>query len=253
VTLSPKQERDLMRSMGWWRTWDTEYFSRRFKFGSARTKRLLADLIERGLIERVKPGMLQRTSSPSSEERKIEKVGRKATYRITEAGHRLAAKSLLKRIPLAKADLIVAELIERAKAINARPELMMGVTEIRVFGSYMRRKRTTVLDVDIAVSFYRKPGPDRNKWHAERVRATAPEWIARDVNNGWGELEVQRLLKGGNRYLHMCDWEHLKEQDHMRVRGRVIFSAKPEEIACRTGSRDGGPSAPAVCPAGRGS
>jgi predicted nucleotidyltransferase len=229
--LSAKQERDLMRDMGWWAHRDAEYFSRRFQFGPTRTKRLIVYMIERRLIERVQIGMSDRNYERPYV-RKIEKVERKATYRITDAGQRLAAKSLLKRIPLAKADLIVADVRERAKAINARPELMMGITEIRVFGSYMRRRRTTVLDVDIAVTYYRKPGP-RTKWHAERVRATAPYWIARDPYNDWGEREVKRLLKASNRYLHMMDWDLLKYQDHLRIRGRVIFRAAPEEIASR--------------------
>lgn len=203
----------------------------RLKCGPAQTKRLIADLVERGLIERIKSGMIERGEL---EPLKIPlKVGRKPTYRITDAGHRLAAKSMLKRIPRAKAEQIVADLIERAKAINARPELLYGVTEILAFGSYVG-DAATVGDIDVALTYHRKAdGKEAGRWNDERVEATASDSVQRDFMKSlrWGHDEVKQLLKARNRYLQFAAVDVLEQAHFKDAQTRVIFSAKPEDIA----------------------
>jgi hypothetical protein len=61
---------------------------------------------------------------------------------------------------------------ERAKAINARDDLLCGISELRLYGSMLDPKVETVGDVDVAYElFYKQPPPGkrRSEWHIERA------------------------------------------------------------------------------------
>ena len=81
----------------------------------AKAQMLVDEMMKRGWLERTKVG----------------------GYDCTYAGRSLALASLLKPIPRATADEIVADLVDRARAINANPDLLTWVKQLRVFGSYI--------------------------------------------------------------------------------------------------------------------
>src|SRR5262245_8680920 len=81
-------------------------------------------------------------------------------YSAGPAAPRLINVRFIKRIDRAKADALVAGLIERAKEINQDNRFVLRVTELRVFGSYIEPDKADLCDVDIAFAVEVKPGFD---------------------------------------------------------------------------------------------
>jgi hypothetical protein len=74
----------------------------------------------------------------------------KPWYEFTDAAARLVNAKMIKRISRAKANLYVAELLQRADDINANPDLLYRVKRITAFGSYIT-DAADLGDIDIAV------------------------------------------------------------------------------------------------------
>jgi hypothetical protein len=131
-------------------------------FGS-KAKAVLAELFKRGWMVKGK------RDGRHSEPKKV------AIVSLTQSGKQSRAASLQKRFPRAVGEKIVAELVERARAINARDDLLCGVLELRLFGSMLDPKMETLGDVDVAFSLYRKEPPAGKKWtdwNIERAKAS---------------------------------------------------------------------------------
>jgi len=140
-------------------------------------------------------------------------------YALTDQGVRLGATRMLKRIPRAKADEMVAELIERARAINANSELLHWVLELRAFGSYITTS-PDLGDVDIAFQLERRP-VEGNWIEANRKRAVASGKHVRWPNDlTYGGQEVLLLLKGRNQHLTLHEVEEL---DRLKFETRVTY------------------------------
>jgi len=178
-------------------------------------KKMLAELIKRGLIEKLKQGN-PRFHNPC--------------YDVTEEGQRFAITKWIPRISRAKGEEIVKALIERAEAINANPNLICMVSEIRLFGSMLDPKAETVGDVDVAYDLTRREHPDGLdwiKWNQQRCERFSgrknPDFIFQIC---YGEAEVERLLKGRVRSLSLHPKRDLDAiAKKFRVKSRIIFSA----------------------------
>lgn len=114
-------------------------------------------------------------------------------------------QSFAPRINRAKADKVVAALIERANAINARTDLAYHVVLIHVFGSYLT-DTDDLGDVDICAVI--EQWPDLHK------RRLSREAINTD------KREVGKLLTGGDRYLHLGadELESLQEMGVTKIK-----------------------------------
>ena len=95
----------------------------------------------------------------------------KPWYEFTDAAVRLVNAKMIKRINRAKADLYVAELLQRADDINANPDLLYRVKRITAFGSYIT-DTADLGDIDIAVELECKI-PEGQRIEANRARAKA--------------------------------------------------------------------------------
>ncbi len=76
-------------------------------------------------------------------------------YALSERGLRLAAASTGKPIPREKAEQLLAELLERARAIN-QGDSWYRVSQIELFGSLLDPTRETVNDIDLVNRLSRK-------------------------------------------------------------------------------------------------
>ena len=75
-------------------------------------------------------------------------------YRVTDEGHAVGMKTLVPRMSRDKAETLLKEALERIAKVNADPELLLWVTEARVFGSYL----TDTDDLgDLAIKLDRRP------------------------------------------------------------------------------------------------
>src|SRR5262249_16987763 len=84
-------------------------------------------------------------------------------FQVSSLGVRLANVQLVPRIPRAKAEKIVADMLARARVINDTPELLYWISKITVFGSFITDTKD-VGDIDISVEVKPKmgdPGMDR--------------------------------------------------------------------------------------------
>ena len=159
--------------------------------------------------------------------------GRRLFYKHGPHAARLIDALLLKRIPRAKADRLVADLIERAKAVNARPELFVGVATLRAFGSYIT-DAPDLGDIDIAVDLVRKEqGPKGSpretiEWNRARARASGRQSMSFVEEICYGDIEVRKLLKARVAYVSLHDGGELAR---LGVESRVLFEAKSESFA----------------------
>jgi hypothetical protein len=133
----------------------------------------------------------------------------KTSYKTTAAGDRLANANFTPRIDRAKANRIVDEFLQRVEAVNSSDELLMRVTEVRAFGSFITTA-SDLGDIDLAINLERKK-MSRKDWVAlSRARAQATGRQMRESNKVWyGEMEVKRLLKNRNPYLSLHKFEEL--------------------------------------------
>jgi predicted nucleotidyltransferase len=107
----------------------------------------------------------------------------------------------VKRITREKADVMVKQMLERVTEINSRDELVFRVKRVRAFGSYAG-DAPEVGDIDLAVEWEERY-PDRDVIELLLARADAS---GKSLNTymarlNYGEVEVDRLLKGRSPYI----------------------------------------------------
>jgi predicted nucleotidyltransferase len=127
--------------------------------------------------------------------------GTSSAFSITALGSRLCVARFVKRISRSKADALVKQMIERVSDINERDELVFLVKRVRAFGSYAG-DAPEVGDIDLAVEWEQRD-PDRDIIEQLLARADAS---GKSLNTymarlSYGELEVERLLKGRSPYI----------------------------------------------------
>jgi hypothetical protein len=136
---------------------------------------------------------------------------------LTQTGKQSRIVSLNKRFSRADGEAMVAELVERAKAINARDDLLCGISELRLFGSMLDPKAKTVGDADVAYElFYKQPPPGkrRSEWHIERAKQSGRNLQFREMIS-YGAIEVERLLKARRSRLSLMKMFHFEELQPM--------------------------------------
>lgn len=96
-------------------------------------------------------------------------------WELTSVGLRLAIEKKRKRIDRGKVDATIAELLRRARDINADPDRLHRVT-LRLFGSALEH-RQDFGDVDVAIAWHQRslPKQDRARLVAEFERRQ-PAW-----------------------------------------------------------------------------
>lgn len=152
-------------------------------------------------------------------------------YALSERGLRLAAASTGKPIPRAKAEQLLAELLDRAEAINLG-DSWYRVVQIELFWSLLDPGRETVNDIDLMVTL-------EPRYHtsdgAEQLAAMGKYRQTRTGKEG-GTLmqllsfpteELFKQLKAGKRAYQLLD---AASQDGLRARTacKVIFENRAE-------------------------
>jgi len=148
----------------------------------------------------------------------------KRCYGLTGASVRLANAKMIKRIDRAKADLYVAELLQRADDINANPDLLYRVKRITAFGGYIT-DAADLGDIDIAVELECKVPPEqRVKANQARAKAPGRKSLSFFEKDTFGEREVDLLLKGRNPYISLTYYDSLQR---LNTQTKVIYP-RPE-------------------------
>jgi predicted nucleotidyltransferase len=131
----------------------------------------------------------------------------------------------IKRIDRAKADALVAGLIERAKEINEDDRFVLRVTELRAFGSYIEPDKNDLGDVDIAFAVEVKPAFDAKDVTglSKRTQHFFPDIPPRNFLDFLflPRKVVLRTLKNRSPYLSLHPIEDLAK---IGVTGRTVFT-----------------------------
>jgi predicted transcriptional regulator len=150
---------------------------------------------------------------------------RRDLFSVTRKGAQFAASHLMPRINRAKADRLVAELLDRADAINANPDLLYRVVAIDAFGSYIR-KTDDLGDVDVLADLTFKdvhlvdpelPGKYIIAANEERALECGRWNLSEMDRRHYGEIEVQRLLKARNPYIALASRNNVEGARTRRI------------------------------------
>ena len=180
---SIKEVRDFFKKVGYSEV-GFEYATHLLKADEDTVKTLLDELINIGYM----------TKEPAYNEHTL------PYYQITINGQGLAKTLFLARIPLKKADEIYKLFLERVKEVNENDYYLVGVEQVILFGSYLKREED-IGDIDIATKLKIKDLPDMPQKLDERRKQ-----LKKGNSNFLNYLnaptyEVELFLKSKNRYL----------------------------------------------------
>jgi hypothetical protein len=152
-----------------------------------------------------------------------------AIVSLTQAGKQSRIARFNKPFPRDRGEIMITELVERATAINATDDLLLGISELRLFGSMLDPEVEMVGDVDVAFLLYRKEPPPSFKWVAwniQRANQAGREYLQDNDKMHYGEIEVKRLLRAGKSRISLEDMFHF---DLLKPvpKFKVIFKADP--------------------------
>jgi hypothetical protein len=153
----------------------------------------------RALVEQLlKDGIIE-VSDPFSDCRA------QVAYHPTVKGNAMRASRSVPRLNRAKAEKLVADFLRSVEEVNAHPDLLHWVTEVRVFGSYLNNS-DNLGEIDLAIKKERRP-------------ASGP------FSDAYPERLVALLLKGGSRHIAMHSIAELDE--NFEFGGKTIYTFAP--------------------------
>jgi hypothetical protein len=165
------------------------------RFGRKRTKALL----DAGLIERVPlEWPYKRTDA--------------LRYHLTTKGFALTLVRFVPRIDRAKADQIVEQFLQRVDQVNANPDYLMSVVEVRIFGSYIT-DAADFGDIDIARKL-------QGKWDNPEWTRRMREWQQRKGRDDGWEREVDLFIKARSPYISIHNVDELGRKGWQSVKVR---------------------------------
>ena len=135
----------------------------------------------------------------------------------------MRATRLVPRINRAKAEKLLADFLRSIEEVNAYPDLLHWVTEVRVFGSYLTNS-DDLGDIEIAIKNERRAFGDACVAMAEQNGKISG--TDRDMAF-YLDLLVARLLKGGSRYIWLHGVTELDE--NFDVEGKTIYTFAPPQ------------------------
>ncbi len=149
-------------------------------------------------------------------------------WNTTITGGALTMASFLKPISRARAEKLLAGVLERAGDYNADDAKLYVITEIAVFGSYLRPEATELGDLDLAVKFTgRRPDanePDTVFAYADASRRTFATLFA---TIAWPQTEMLQLLRNRSGYINV----HTEDITRFTDDWRVVYSHPPAEVS----------------------
>jgi predicted nucleotidyltransferase len=150
-------------------------------------------------------------------------------YVLAPTGLRLASASTGKPIPRARAELLLAELIERARQINA-DDTWSRVTRIEVFGSYLDASRATIGDIDLMITLadrYHFADFDAEmKAHSTYVFTRSKGGMSITAELSYPLHEIYVRLRNRRRCYGL-----LSDDEHARMRQRTEVKVVFEDVA----------------------
>jgi hypothetical protein len=160
-------------------------------------------------------GFLESRSGPHT-------AGGERAWNTTLAGGALTMASFLRPITRAKADALLAGVLERAAAYNSDDTKPYRITEIAVFGSYIRPDVTDFGDLDLAVTFGpRRPDSDSTDALLAHAHASGRRFNTFLDRLFFSREELLRTLRARSGYINV----HIEDIARFTDSSRVVFTA----------------------------
>ena len=125
-------------------------------------------------------------------------------YQPTIKKNNATATRFVARLNRAKAEKLLADFLQCVEEVNAHPDLLHWVTEVRVFGSYLTNS-DDLGEIDLVIKKERRPA-------------------SRSFTDAYPERLVALLLKGGSRYISLHDAAELDESSEFGRQTVYTFS-----------------------------
>ena len=126
-------------------------------------------------------------------------------YQPTSKGNAMRLARSTPRLNRAKADKLLADFLRSVEEVNARPDLLHWVTEVRVFGSYLN-DIDNLGEIDLAIKKERRPASG-------------------SFSDAYPDRLVARPLKGGSRYISLHGVAELDQ--NFEFGGETIYTFAP--------------------------
>ena len=126
-------------------------------------------------------------------------------YQPTSKGNAMRSARLVPRLNRAKADKLLADFLRSVEEVNAHPDLLHWVTEVRVFGSYLTNS-DDLGEICLVIKKERRRGSD-------------------SFTDPYPQRLVALLLKGGSRYISLHDAAELDESSEFG--GKTVYTFAP--------------------------
>lgn len=153
--------------------------------------------------------------------------GNETVWDTTIAGNALAMASAARPVRREVAEGHLAALLERVEEVNADPELLHWVTEVRVFGSMLDPERARLNDVDVAIAYVPRLPPEEFEQarfaYAERQQKAGRRAANFTAYCAWAEVDLCKRLKARSRVLSL----HFGDRIIDRTASEVVSAFEP--------------------------
>lgn len=125
-------------------------------------------------------------------------------WTTTISGGALTMASFLKPMPRTRADALLAGVLERAGMYNADATKPLLITQIAVFGSYLRPEVVELGDLDLRVEFApREPDSASGEALLAFARASGRRFSSFMDELFWAEKEMKQVLRNRSGYINL--------------------------------------------------
>jgi predicted nucleotidyltransferase len=170
--------------------------------------------------------MLRQLADAGYLEQRDGRDGDRAEWNTTITGGALTMASFLKPVSRARAEKLLAGVLERAAGYNTDDAKLYVITEIAVFGSYLRTEAAALGDLDLVVKFEgRGPGATDPETVFAYAKASGRNFQTLFATIAWPEMELMQLLRNRSGYINVHTEDISRFTDDWRV---VYRDAEPE-------------------------
>lgn len=142
-------------------------------------------------------------------------------WTTTIGGGALTMASFLKPMPRARADELLAGVLERVGVYNAEVTKPLLITEIAVFGSYLRPEVVELGDLDLRVTFApREPDSELSEALLAFARASGRSFPSFMDELFWAEKEMKQVLRNRSGYISL----HTEDISRFTDDWQVVYS-----------------------------
>jgi len=182
--------RDLFKAQ---KSFCAESLEWRMKVDPAEAQRLLTELQVLGYLESEPAATSYR---PTTDE----------WFDLTQAGRTLALARAMPSMSREKAERLLREFMERVYEVNTNPIYLSKVTQVVIFGSYLRPEVTELNDLDLVVETRFKITDTEARHKAEDACRRAAQATGRTFSTYhtylyWPETMVRLFLSSKSKYL----------------------------------------------------